>query len=278
MHILFLLTAVATTTLSTTTRPVIFFLDSSGERNEPYFLTLCAVESAALQNPGHDIHVYSNAFDTQTWSHVSSHVKVLPFEPLVWMGSDTDARDFDAMRHWYLSDASAKGFAINNLADAMRLVLLYKHGGTYLDTDVLSLKPLSSLDWQENILAYQNEEEDLKLSQEAELTINVATMVNFLPRNDLIKDMIATFVKEFQADRWGWQGPQLITRVYKKGAYSGVTVLQKYTLNPVGWHQVDLLFETANDGDGAQLWRDVSSRSTLVHLTSLSLTNAVNGT
>tara|TARA_B100000795_G_scaffold208849_1_gene162353 strand:- start:759 stop:2222 length:1464 start_codon:yes stop_codon:yes gene_type:complete len=265
MHILFLLTAVATTTLSTTTRPVIFFLDSSGERNEPYFLTLCAVESAALQNPGHDIHVYSNAFDTQTWSHVSSHVKVLPFEPLVWMGSDTDARDFDAMRHWYLSDASAKGFAINNLADAMRLVLLYKHGGTYLDTDVLSLKPLSSLDWQENILAYQNEEEDLKLSQEAELTINVATMVNFLPRNDLIKDMIATFVKEFQADRWGWQGPQLITRVYKKGAYSGVTVLQKYTLNPVGWHQVDLLFETANDGDGAQLWRDVSSRSTLVH-------------
>ena len=269
MHVLFLLmtlTAVATTTtLSAITRPVIFFLDSSGDRNEPYFLTLCAVESAALQNPGHDVHVYSNAFDTQTWSHISSHIKVLPFEPLIWMGSEASARDFDAMRQWYLSDASAKGFAINNIANAMRLVLLYKHGGTYLDTDVLSLKPLSSLGWQENILAYQNEEEDLKLSREIELTINVATMVNFLPRADLIKDMIATFVKEFQADLWGWQGPQLVTRVYKKGAYSDVTVLRKYTLNPVGWHQVDLLFKSANDGDGARLWRDISSRSTLVH-------------
>jgi FkbM family methyltransferase len=269
MHVLFLLmtlTAIATTTLSVTTRPFIFFLDSSGDRNEPYFITLCAVESAAVQNPGHEVHVYSNAFDTQTWSHVSSHIKVLPFEPLIWMGSDASARDFDAMRQWYLSDASAEGFAINNIADAMRLVLLYKHGGTYLDTDVLSLKPLSSLGQQENILAYQNEEKDLKLSQEAELTINVATMVNFFPHAKLLKDMIATFVKEFQADRWGWQGPQLVTRVYKKGAYSNVTLLQKHTLNPVGWHQVKSLFETAKDGDGALLWQHILSKSTLVHL------------
>ena len=97
---------------SKTSRPVIFFLDSSGERNEPYYLTRCAVESAAHHNPNHQVIVYSNGFATQSWADISPNIQVLPFEPLSWMENEPTLAP---MKAWYVSKAAEEGFVLTAL-------------------------------------------------------------------------------------------------------------------------------------------------------------------
>ena len=262
---------------SKTSRPVIFFLDSSGERNEPYYLTRCAVESAAHHNPNHQVIVYSNGFATQSWADISPNIQVLPFEPLSWMENEPTLAP---MKAWYESKAAHEGFVLNNIADAVRLVLLYLHGGTYFDTDVLSIKPLSHFNLgghssRQNIVAWQYEPEDLKaLPFEEELQINVATLINFQPFLPFLRTMMKSFVQEFSPNQWGFQGPGLITRVYKnigthanKNERRDITLLEKDTVNLVGWNQVNQFFWDVRVGSkGEQLLAKIQRESTLVHV------------
>ncbi|XP_049526063.1 lactosylceramide 4-alpha-galactosyltransferase-like [Dermacentor silvarum] len=47
---------------------------------------------------------------------------------------------------WYKSGILNKSaYPVEHLADALRLAVLYKHGGVYLDTDVVVMRPLDSL-------------------------------------------------------------------------------------------------------------------------------------
>ena len=266
------ITAAPSTTTTATTPPIphLFFLDSSADAHAPSFNFRCSVESAVRHNPGHDVRVYSNGLDPEAWHNVSTRITVEPFDPIQWM-HEAAARDESGVlrevQQWYRDRAFETGYPFNNLANAMRLVLLYGRGGTYLDTDVLSVKPLSSLEGH-NIVAWQNNLHDLADSGENERKINVAELVSFVPESSLIRECLSRFVREFDGAKWGWQGPDLITRVLRGLNHDehDVDIRSKDTLNPLGWHEVSRLFDDVSSESGSSLLRRIQTHTTLVHL------------
>ncbi|CAL4200695.1 unnamed protein product, partial [Meganyctiphanes norvegica] len=88
-----------------------------------------------------------------------------------------------------------------NLADAVRLLLVYRHGGVYMDSDFVSLRPLPSLtNW---------------LGRQDESTI-AAGAFHFVKDHIFMKKSIVDFLENFDGEAWANNGPGVITRVLKK--------------------------------------------------------------
>ena len=126
--------------------------------------------------------VYSNSFEqTTTFAHAASRVLVRPFEPLMWIDTLLDKPEFRLLREWFESPASKSGFMYNNLANAARLILLYMHGGTYVDLDVPALRPLRELSEITSIVGWESTDGDIDSTAEDKAMVNSAQMINFPP-------------------------------------------------------------------------------------------------
>ncbi|XP_043938156.1 alpha-1,4-N-acetylglucosaminyltransferase-like [Protopterus annectens] len=89
---------------------------------------------------------------------------------------------------------------IQTTSDGYRLVLLWKNGGFYFDTDVISTKKIP----EENFLASVSSD-------------SVANgVLGFQKHHSFIMDCMTDFVLHYNAGIWGNQGPTLITRMIKK--------------------------------------------------------------
>ncbi|XP_043940153.1 alpha-1,4-N-acetylglucosaminyltransferase-like isoform X1 [Protopterus annectens] len=89
---------------------------------------------------------------------------------------------------------------IQTTSDGYRLVLLWKNGGFYFDTDVISTKKIP----EENFLA----------SESSDSVSN--GVLGFQKHHSYIMDCMTDFVLHYNGGIWGHQGPTLITRVVKK--------------------------------------------------------------
>ena len=45
---------------------------------------------------------------------------------------------------WSKGAITTIGFYLNNISDALRIIVLWRFGGTYLDSDIISVKPVPS--------------------------------------------------------------------------------------------------------------------------------------
>ena len=45
---------------------------------------------------------------------------------------------------WSKGVITTIGYYLNNISDAVRVIVLWRFGGTYLDSDIISVKPLPS--------------------------------------------------------------------------------------------------------------------------------------
>jgi hypothetical protein len=94
----------------------------------------------------------------------------------------------------------------------MRIAMLLKYGGAYLDLDVISLKPVigpgSML--PPNSVGIQADEN----CGDAELT-NGAVMV-FEKGARFLRMMQSSFRKSYNGSQWGQNGPRLLTRVWRE--------------------------------------------------------------
>lgn len=128
----------------------IFFLEThmDKERSLTDYGQACSVESAAVVNPDADIYFIfaSNAdginlkfteliYQLKHYSNI--HLAyVNPFE----FSKDTPAENFFNSK---IMESSA--FPIEHMADVLRILILNRFSGQYLDLDVFSLKPLSKI-------------------------------------------------------------------------------------------------------------------------------------
>jgi hypothetical protein len=96
----------------------------------------CAIKSAATANANIPVCVY-----TKTLSAALPKRMKLPNVYLVKLDFD-DLFSGTALEKWYLDSKKRQPMHGNPLSDAVRLAILYKFGGAYLDLDVISLKPL----------------------------------------------------------------------------------------------------------------------------------------
>ncbi|XP_076885443.1 uncharacterized protein At4g19900-like [Bidens hawaiensis] len=152
-----------------------------------------------------------------------------------------------------------------NLSNLIRLCLLYKFGGVYLDSDVMVLRSFTKL---KNSIGAQT----LDLDTKNWSRLNNAIMV-FDKMHPLVYKFIEEFSLTFNGNKWGHNGPYLVSRVVSRvqdrPGYN-FTVLPPMAFYPVNWNRVRNLFRGASNESDArwlrgkmrQIWRE----SYAVHL------------
>lgn len=152
-----------------------------------------------------------------------------------------------------------------NLSNLLRIVLLYRFGGIYLDTDIIVLRSFDPL--RNSIGAQTVDVVTKKWSR-----LNNAVMV-FDKGHPLLREFIQEFAQTFDGNRWGHNGPYLVSRVVARvGGRPGfnVTVLPPLAFYPVNWNRIGSLFEGPKSSKHEQ-WMlaklgQIRSQSFAVHL------------
>ncbi|KAL8467962.1 hypothetical protein ACS0TY_031274 [Phlomoides rotata] len=152
-----------------------------------------------------------------------------------------------------------------NLSNLLRIGLLYRFGGIYLDTDVIVLKNFGGL---RNVIGAQTI--DLVTGKWSRL--NNAVMI-FDKRHPLMLKFIEEFALTFDGNKWGHNGPYLVSRVVSRLSGRGgfnVTVLPPSAFYPVDWSRIGSLFKGPKNLSHSK-WllaklRQIRSHSFAVHL------------
>lgn len=152
-----------------------------------------------------------------------------------------------------------------NLSNLLRIGLLYRFGGIYLDTDIIVLKSFRHL---RNAIGAQNA--DLSTGNWSRL--NNAVMI-FDKGHPLLQQFIEEFALTFDGNKWGHNGPYLVSRVVSR--VSGrpgynFTVLPRMAFYPVDWTKIGSLFQGPTSLNHSK-WlvaklRQIRSQSFAVHL------------
>ncbi|XWS43827.1 hypothetical protein CRYUN_Cryun16bG0137800 [Craigia yunnanensis] len=125
-----------------------------------------------------------------------------------------------------------------NLSNLIRLAILYKYGGIYLDVDFIILKDLTRL---RNAIAAQSIDKRTRIWTR----INGAAMI-FNNDHPLLHDFLEEFAKNFDGSKWGHNGPYLVSRVIERvktvPAYN-LTILPPKTFYPMDWIKIARLFK-----------------------------------
>ncbi|KZV31399.1 lactosylceramide 4-alpha-galactosyltransferase-like [Dorcoceras hygrometricum] len=151
-----------------------------------------------------------------------------------------------------------------NLSNLIRLAALYKYGGVYLDTDFVILKDFSVL---RNVIGAQSVDNKGNWTR-----LNNALLV-FDRAHPLVYKFMEEFASTFDGNRWGHNGPYLVSRVADRvatGEEFNFTVLPPVAFYPVDWIRIARYF--THPGDAAHSkWafdkvRQLNKRSYGVHL------------
>ncbi|KAJ7281216.1 hypothetical protein O6H91_Y364100 [Diphasiastrum complanatum] len=136
-----------------------------------------------------------------------------------------------------------------NLSNVLRLAVLYKYGGIYLDMDVIVLREMSNL---ANAIGAQSAD---SLTGRWRI-LNNAVLI-FDHHHPLLLKFIQEFARNFNGSRWGHNGPFMVTRVVKQvQAISDhqCTVFPPRAFYSVDWAHIDSFFRfPATDYD--QHWQ-----------------------
>ncbi|XVF27672.1 hypothetical protein REPUB_Repub14bG0128900 [Reevesia pubescens] len=124
-----------------------------------------------------------------------------------------------------------------NLSNLLRLALLYKYGGIYIDTDIIVLKSFSKL---RNVIGAQS----INLQTKNWSRLNNAVLI-FDKQHPLLYKFIQEFALTFDGNKWGHNGPYLVSRVVERVTGRpgfNFTVLPPPAFYPVDWNKIRSLF------------------------------------
>ncbi|XP_062346926.1 lactosylceramide 4-alpha-galactosyltransferase-like [Cinclus cinclus] len=221
----------------------VFFVETS-QQTTPSYLFSCSVESAARTHPASRVVVLmrglvkKNASLPKHWAFsllsCFPNVEIQPLD-LTELFSGTPLKRWYLwpLRHW-------EPYFLPVLSDACRIVLMWKFGGIYLDTDFIVLKNLQNLT---NALGIQDHD-----------VLNGA-FLSFKPKHKFMKLCMQDFVEDYNGWVWGHQGPELLTRVFKKWCSirtiesmrcKGVRALAPEVVYPIPWQDWKKLFEAVS--------------------------------
>ncbi|XP_028918811.1 alpha-1,4-N-acetylglucosaminyltransferase [Ornithorhynchus anatinus] len=240
----------------------IFFLETS-DRLEPPPLVSCAVESASRiyrDRPvvfflkglnGNLSHLPSNSTN-KALSLLSRIANVFLFP----LDMKTLLQE-TPLSTWYSQiNPQAQKNWLHISSDASRLAVVWKFGGIYMDTDVISIRPIPS----ENFLAGQSSRDSSN------------GVFGFVRHHPFLWQCMENFVENYNGDVWGHQGPALMTRVLELWCnltdFQEVTDLRCQNLSflhphrfyPIFYPQWKLFYEvwaqqpTFNDSYALHLW------------------------
>ncbi|EEF43238.1 lactosylceramide 4-alpha-galactosyltransferase, putative [Ricinus communis] len=216
-------------------------LESFGDRE------LLAIESLFKSNPNACLVIVSSSMDSERGSGLlrpllDKGFKVASIKPdFNYLFKNTYAESwFSELKKGNVDPGEVS--LGQNLSNLLRLALLYKFGGTYLDTDVIVLKSFGKL---RNIIGAQTI--DLETGNWSRL--NNAVLI-FDKKHPLLFKFIQEFALTFNGNKWGHNGPYLVSRVVSR--VSGrpgfnFTVLPPSAFYPVNWSRIGSIFRGPRD-------------------------------
>ncbi|KAL0856856.1 hypothetical protein Bca101_062010 [Brassica carinata] len=233
-------------------------LESYGDRER------FTVESLFKSHPNSCLILISNSLDCERGTLIlkpftDKGLKVLAIKPdFPYIFKDTSAEKwFERLKKGMFSPGSIP--VEQNLSNLLRLVLLYKYGGIYLDTDFIVLKSLTHL---HNVIGAQAVDPVTKQWSR----LNNAVLI-FDKNHPLLEKFINEFSRTFNGNKWGHNGPYLVSRVVARLNTSssstdlGFSVLPPSAFYPVDWIKVRRFYRASVNGSEVN-W----SRKRLTHL------------
>lgn len=234
----------------------IFLLETSGRKSIDSRVA-CAIESAARQNPEWTVF-YLSLEDTtcRYMDQLTSRIPNIQHRRCNLVEIFNDTILFD----WYLSGVwSTSPYKVMHLSDALRLVLLWKYGGVYVDLDVVVL---GSFDGVRN-----------SVCRELFPDVGNAVMA-FEKGHSFLLHCMREFAAAYRPMDYPYNGPRLLDRVlcklcteevfYNEESFecAGLRVLESKAFFPVSYPEWQRPF-LAKDAD--KVLADCKN-STVIHL------------
>ena len=160
------------------------------------------VEAIFYHHPTAEVIVHSNTLSQRTFdvlAEVGYSIRVQKYN-LTKLIITSPAHDFIEK----LEKAKKSAIWYAHEADLLRLIFLYKWGGVYLDTDMILVRSLDSLEM--NTVGF----EDSKKS-----ALNNAFMI-FEKHHPYLKSCLIEFTKKYDGNQWAGNGPSLLTRIWHR--------------------------------------------------------------
>ncbi|KAM4821390.1 alpha-1,4-N-acetylglucosaminyltransferase [Thomomys bottae] len=182
----------------------IVFIETS-ERIEPTSLVSCAVESAANVYPEQPVAFFMKGLSNTTQLVPNSSYPALSLlstlDNVFFFPLDMKKLFEDTpLLPWYTRiNTQKERFWLHVSSDASRLAIIWKYGGIYMDTDIISLRPIP----EENFLAAQGPRSSSN------------GVFGFQPHHPFLWDCMENFVEHYNSHIWGNQGPLLMTRMLR---------------------------------------------------------------
>ncbi|KAI3937040.1 hypothetical protein MKX01_015255 [Papaver californicum] len=174
----------------------ISYLDSFGDRE------LLSIESVFKSHPYACLLIISTSMDSKQ-GYLA--LAISPNFDYIFKNTFAEAW-FDRLRKGSVDPGEVS--LGQNISNLLRLAILYKFGGIYIDTDVLVLKNLSKL---RNTIGAQT----IDLETRNWSRLNNAVLI-FDKKHPLLEKFIEEFALTFNGNRWGHNGPYLVSRVVPK--------------------------------------------------------------
>ncbi|OCT78917.1 hypothetical protein XELAEV_18030006mg [Xenopus laevis] len=181
----------------------IIFIETT-DRMKPPSLVLCAIESAARVYKDRsvaffmkglpDINTMEDELKARNRFPTLSSFDNVYFFPLQMekLFSDTP------LMPWYKKvNPKSETYWTHVSSDGCRLALIWKHGGIYMDSDIISMRPIPDV----NFLA----------AQSSQFSSN--GIFGLLNHHIFSWKSMESFVQNYNGAIWGHQGPQLFTRI-----------------------------------------------------------------
>ncbi|KAM4043189.1 alpha-1,4-N-acetylglucosaminyltransferase-like [Anomaloglossus baeobatrachus] len=184
----------------------IFFLETTDRMDEPS-LVLCSIESAARVYPDRPVVFFMKGLGgliteddekkaRERYPTLSTYKNIYFFPlRLEELFAETP------LLAWYETrDPKREIYWTHVKSDACRFALMWKYGGIYMDTDVISIRSIP----ENRFLA-------------AETLIKTSSSVfGLCPHHKLTWEFMENFVQNYRGDLWAYQGPGVFTRVVSK--------------------------------------------------------------
>ncbi|KAH7288196.1 hypothetical protein KP509_31G016400 [Ceratopteris richardii] len=154
-----------------------------------------------------------------------------------------------------------------NLSNLLRLAVLYKYGGIYIDSDIIVMKSFANL---RNVIGAQSV--DTRTGKWSRL--NNAVLV-FDKQNSLLLKFIQEFSTTFNGSMWGYNGPYLVSRVMRRETNSGVQIMDPQAFYPVDFLHIQSFFKAPRDRIERQ-WITAKIRQLREHSYTLHLWNKLS--
>ncbi|VVB11976.1 unnamed protein product [Arabis nemorensis] len=215
---------------------------------------LLAVESVFKSHPQGCLMIVSGSMDSQQGDNI--------LKPLLDRGYKVFAATPDISlllentpaKTWYQEMKSCRRDPgriplSQNLSNLARLAILYKYGGVYLDTDFIVTRSFKGL--KNSIGAQTVVEGDSKNWTR----LNNAVLI-FEKDHPLVYSFIEEFASTFDGNKWGHNGPYLVTRVVKRAQETignNFTVLPPVAFYPFNWIDIQRLFQTPRSSNDSTL-------------------------